>query len=296
MMKKLILSFVLSLIFLGLAITIYSSVVGTKSDTSEVISSLQFTSQDRKAPVDAALYFTDKVVLRIDKTEIAINTATETMADADVETDIAADVNTSADIDVNADAEKNNIGELKKHYTLEDMGNGIISVIHTMQSARGEYVQLDLFSYRDKQINKLWSSRDLSAYIQALNTEKRQFVIGLSNSTTRTLDFSDDELIRWKQRVAELEMNKIKIDDTYFSSIHDCFLIEPLTYRIQTKSDSLEKEMLILAGIRTVGSKSPYIRDRAVVTLAMDNGVISIGGIVFERDHTDTASTFASFH
>jgi hypothetical protein len=60
-------------------------------------------------------------------------------------------------------------------------------------------------------------------------------------------------------------------------------------------NDTGKKEVMILSEVRTVGAKTPYIRDRVVIIIKNNNGVISMEDIVFERESTKGETPFVYF-
>ncbi|MDD4297352.1 MAG: hypothetical protein PHC69_10435, partial [Ruminiclostridium sp.] len=88
----------------------------------------------------------------------------------------------------------------------------------------------------------------------------------------------------------------IEIDENFYIDIKDNLIISPLTYHIVDLNDSGIKEILILSEVKTVGAKTPSIRDRVVFVIENKNGAINTMDIVFEREQTDTQSPFAYFN
>ena len=219
--------------------------------------------------IEANLCCSENITLNIDKSEIVVKNGTD-------------------DYDID---------ELRNRYSLVDAGLRVIAVVEKVPSANGEYVLFELYKYNDKRISKVWSACDLSATIQNVNTEDGQLNIYFPQfDISHKLQFTEDEQSRWEQKLSELKNSNIEIDENYYTDIKDNLIISPLTYHIVDLYDSGIKEILILSEVKTVGAKTPSIRDRVVFIIESKNGAISTKDIVFEREQTDTQSPFAYFN
>jgi hypothetical protein len=240
----------------------------TYSDKN-IIAGIRITQPNEKTHIEANLCCSENITLNIDKSEIVVKNGTD-------------------DYDID---------ELRNRYSLVDAGLRVIAVVEKVPSANGEYVLFELYKYNDKRISKVWSACDLSATIQNVNTEDGQLNIYFPQfDISHKLQFTEDEQSRWEQKLSELKNSNIEIDENYYTDIKDNLIISPLTYHIVDLYDSGIKEILILSEVKTVGAKTPSIRDHVVFIIENKNGAISTKDIVFEREQTDTQSPFAYFN
>ena len=234
-----------------------------------IITGIHITQPEGKTYIEANLCCSENITLNIDKSEIVVKNGTD-------------------DYDID---------ELRNRYSLVDAGLRVIAVVEKVPSANGEYVLFELYKYNDKRISKVWSACDLSATIQNVNTEDGQLNIYFPQfDISHKLQFTEDEQSRWEQKLSELKNSNIEIDENYYTDIKDNLIISPLTYHIVDLYDSGIKEILILSEVKTVGAKTPSIRDHVVFIIENKNGAISTKDIVFEREQTDTQSPFAYFN
>ncbi|NLC68889.1 MAG: hypothetical protein GX754_08975 [Clostridiaceae bacterium] len=230
------------------------------------ISSINLIQTDGKSSIKAELRCGKNITLRLGTLEAIVKTGLD-------------------GIDINI---------LKERYSLVDFGDNIIGVIEKVPSARGEFIIVNFYKYNDEQIQELWSNSDLSARIQNISGGYVELYFSKYNFKHK-LQLTEYEMNHWEQKAAELKDNNIKIDDGYYSEIKDNLLIDAIAYHIENLDNSGEKKVMILSEVRTVGAKTPYIRDRAVITIKNNNGVLSMEDIVFERESTKGESLFDYF-
>jgi beta-lactamase regulating signal transducer with metallopeptidase domain len=238
----------------------------SSAEAATEISSIRLIQSDGRSSIEAELYCGKNITLHIGTLEVIVKTGID-------------------DLDINA---------LKNRYSLIDVGNGIIAVVEKVNSARGECIVLDFYEYNDEHIRKVWSSSDLSAQIQNINEDQFELYFPKFDFGHK-LQFTKDELNYWEQKAAELRDNNVKIDDSYYLDIKENLLIDAIAYHITNLNDTGKKEVMILSEVRTVGAKTPYIRDRVVIIIKNNNGVISMEDIVFERESTKGETPFVYF-
>lgn len=231
----------------------------------EVISSLTVKSADEFL---AELYLDGEIKLRVKESEA---TLTESP---------------SKDINV-----------LKQQYGLFDAGDGIIGIVFEDQTAVRPFIILDLFLYKENRLSKIYSSRDIIAKIQNISNNDEGISLSLPNyNASSTLDFTDPEFDRWKQKKSELASSGIQIDTNYCQDIQDDLIFSPTDYFIENADEQGNRRLLILSDVYTVGAKTPTIRDRAIIEFVMAGEAVGYADIMFERDAIGDHSLFDNFN
>lgn len=269
MKKKLLVMFVILCLLSGCRNARNTPDNDDKHSENNIVSGLRIMQADETTYIEANLCFAENITLRIDTSEIIVLSGTGDY----------------------------NIDELRNLYTLVDAGHGVIAVVGRVPSVSGEYIFFELYKYSGEFISRVWSSKELSAQIQNVNIINGQIDLYFPQyDISHKLQFTENEQSRWEQKIAEFKNSNIKIDENYYITIKDNLIISPISYRIVDVKDSGTKEILILAEVKTVGAKTPSIRDQAVIKIKNANGAISMKDIVFEREPTEVQSPFAYFN
>ncbi len=266
MLRKIIVSFLLIILLTGCEINNVKTEKGNIDE--ELISSLSVKLIDEKNPSKAELYFDGNIKLRVKDSEAIV-------------------LESTSDNDINA---------LKQQYSLADIGNGVIAVVNKNHTAVRSYMILDLFKYKENRIYNIFSSNDILAKIQDINNENGTIDFSLPKfDVICTMKFTEEELNSWKQKKSQLESNNIKVDSDYYKDIQDNIIFSPVDYFIKDIGEQSDKEFLVLIDVYSVGSKSPTIRDRAIIDFVISADEIGYKDIVFERDSIDGKHPFAYF-
>lgn len=236
------------------------------SETRELIHSI--TTSDGKSKVE--LCYDRNILLKIDNQETVVSEI----------------IKNNEDID-----------ELKKRYSLFEAGNRIISVVYKDLTAARAYIILELFKYKENQIDRIFSSRDILAKIRSFDEAEAEIEFSLPKyNAICSVKLTDDEQERWKEKKSELDNGSIKIDSDYFRDIQDNLVLNPIDYYIEDVEQSNDKKLYILLDVYTVGAITPSVRDRAITVFDLSKEYISFENIIFARDSTSDDTPFAYFN
>lgn len=233
-----------------------------------IISTILVQSTDEETGNRLELYYDGKVKLRINETEVIVS----------------------------ENAFSNDIEVLKSKYNMFELCEGVIAVSNKEHSARRDNLQLDIFIYKSNEINKIWSSNEISAKIQNIHLDNKSIDISIPKyNITYTITFTDKELIKWEEKINELEANKIYINESFLQDIKNNLILSPIDYVVNDSSNNSNKELLVLLDVFSVGAKPPIVEDRAIIKFEISSKGIEYKYLLLERDIADDKLIFSNF-
>lgn len=188
----------------------------------------------------------------------------------------------------------NDVNVLKERYDLFEVWDGIIAVVYKDHTAVRPFMILDLFMLKDNQVQRIFSSRDISAEIQKVGNDSVDFYLPVYDANC-TVHFTEEELENWNRKKSELENSNISIDNIFFNDIKDNLILSPIDYYIKDIEHNRERKLYVLLDVYTVGSKTPSIDDRAIIEYKLLKENIGFENIIFNRKCKDDDAPFAYF-
>ena len=165
------------------------------------------------------------------------------------------------------------------------LGDNVYVLATPISSVKGSSLMLEVYQVSGKTKQTIWTSSQLHASIEAIDSEAEQIALVIPQfDLHHTLSLTSDERQRWHERLPELQANGIALDETYYDDIRDNLLLVPMDFAVTETNTDGEKGIALSLDVSTVGSKTPYIRDEAVLALEMDNGAICASGMTFKRE------------
>lgn len=174
-------------------------------------------------------------------------------------------------------------------YSMKTFGEkSLIAVVYDYPTAHGHNTKLDLFSYNNEDIQKVFSTSDMTYEIDSINYKNGEVTIKLPFANkSMTLILTNEERELTDEKLQEFIKNNVKIDDDYIKSIKDGISPRPIGVEfIDINGDGIE-EILISVNIESIGARTPVkINSNVVFIFEMINNSLQYKDVICELPTT----------
>lgn len=173
--------------------------------------------------------------------------------------------------------------EFKLHKII---GNNYVGVTEYYPTMKTIEVTETIFKISKSQLIRFWSSNEI--VLRLLNVNKKEIEIGCSlSSEPITLKLTEDEGQRVVDKLASLEENSIKMDESFWKNIQGNLLSDITGCHWLDVEEDGDDEMILSIYYHTIGAITPvHLREKGIMIFKVGNSV-ELRKVIFERENKD---------